>query len=163
YDVSRAYRNGRVQFAGFNPIEHGMQVNFGATAAGLTLNSLVVNAGASTLSAQARVQNYSHPSVDGSYQATVSTAELGSILKVTPFPAGQVDVQGTVHYEHRTDRPVLENLATEGQFRSALLALNLPQARSSVRALTGDYRLAGGTLEARKVQGDLLGGRVLGE
>lgn len=163
YDGSLGYRNGRIQFAGLSPIEHGVQVDFGATAAGLTLNSLVLNAGASTISAQARVQNYSGPSVDGSYQAAVSTAELGKILKASPFPAGQVDLQGTVHYEHRPDRPLLDNLATNGEFRSALISLDLPQARASVRAFRGDYRLADGTLEARKVQGDVLGGRVAGE
>ena len=39
----------------------------------------------------------------------------------------------------------------------------MPQARANFRALSGDYRLSGGTLEARNVQGDVLGGKVSGE
>ena len=39
----------------------------------------------------------------------------------------------------------------------------MPQAHANFRALSGDYRLSGGTLEARNVRADVLGGKVSGE
>ena len=163
YDGTLGYRDGRVQVGAFNPVEHGLEVRFGATPAGMTFDSLVLNAGASIISAQARLQNYDNPAVDGSYQADVSTQEIGKILKATPFPVGQVSAQGTVHYQNHADQSFLDNLLIAGQFRSKALALNMPQARANVRAVSGDYRLSGGTLEARNVRADVLGGRVSGE
>lgn len=163
YDGTLGYRDGRVQVGGFNPVVHGLEVRFGATPSGVTFDSLVLNAGASTVSAQARLQGYDNPAVDGSYRADVSTQELGKILKATPFPVGQVNAQGTVHYQNRADHTFLDNLLIAGQFRSQALALNMPQAHANVRAVSGDYRLSGGTLEARNVHADVLGGKVSGE
>ena len=115
------------------------------------------------VSVQAHLQDYSNPSVDGSYQADLSTWKLGNILKATSFPAGQVNLQGTLHYLNRADQSLLDNLALPDKFRSPALALNLPQGAASVRALSGEYRLGGGTLEVRNVQADVLGGRSVGE
>jgi uncharacterized protein involved in outer membrane biogenesis len=163
YDGTLGYRDGRVQLGGFNPVQHSVQARFSAAPSGLTLDSLVLNAGSSTMSVQARLQDYANPSVDGSYQAALSTGELGDILKVTWLPAGQVNLQGTLYYKSRADQPLLDSLSVAGQFRSPVLALNLLQARASVRALTGEYRLNSGTLEARNVQADVLGGRMTGD
>jgi translocation and assembly module TamB len=162
YDGMLGYRDGRVQYGGFNPVQHGMQVRFGATPSGLTLDSLVLIAGSSTMSVQAHLQDYGNPSVDGSYRADLSTRDLVKILKVNSIPAGQVNLQGTLYYQNRTDHPFLDNISTAGQFRSPDLALNMPQVHANVRALTGEYRLSGGTLEARNVQADVLGGKMLG-
>ena len=163
YDGTLGYRDGRFQFGGFNPVLHGLQVRFGATPSGVTFDSLVLNAGASKISAQAHLQDYGNPLVDGSYRAEVSTQELGKILKAAPFPAGQVNLQGNLHYQNRADHSILDNISTTGQFRSQTLALNMPQAHANFRGVSGDYRLSGGTLEARSVQGDVLGGKVSGE
>ena len=162
YAGSLAYRDSRVHFGSFNPVEHGMQVRFGATPAGLRIDSLVLNAGASTLSAQAYLQNYSDPSVKGSYQADISTPELGRFLKVASMPAGQVNLQGNLHYQNRTDHPFLDNLTTNGRFRSPALTVKLAQAHANVRALNGEFRLSDGTLEARNVLGDVLAGKISG-
>ena len=114
------------------------------------------------MSVQAHLQDYGNPSVDGSYRADLSTRDLVKILKVNSIPAGQVNLQGTLYYQNRTDHPFLDNISTAGQFRSPDLALNMPQVHANVRALTGEYRLSGGTLEARNVQADVLGGKMLG-
>ena len=111
YDGTLGYRDGRFQFGTFNPVQHGLQVRFGATPSGMIFDSLVLNAGASTVSVQAHLQDYGNPSVDGSYRADISTQELGKILKATPFPAGQVNLQGTLHYQNRADHPLLDNIS----------------------------------------------------
>ena len=162
YDGALGYRDGRVKFGSFNPVQHGVEVRFAAAPSGLSVDSLVLNAKSSTMSAQAHLKDYGNPSVDGSYQADISTVELGKILKATPFPAGQVSLRGTLHFQNRADHPVLDNLFTTGEFRSPALALTMPQVRTTIRALIGEFRLDSGTLEARNVQGDVLGGKVSG-
>jgi translocation and assembly module TamB len=157
------YRDGRVQFGSFNPVQHSVDVHFGATPAGLTLDSLQLDAGSSKMSVQAHLQDYSNPAVDGSYQVNLSTGELGAILKAASFSAGQVNLQGTLHYVNRPGQPLLDSLALDGKINSPYMALNLPQGRASVQALSGEYRLSGGTLEVRNVQAGVLGGRMSGD
>ena len=160
YDGSVGYRDGRVRFGNFGVVEHSAEARFGATPARLTLDSLILSAGSSSLSLQAHLDDYSHPSVEGSYQMAVSTAQLGSIVKAASVPVGRVTLQGTLDYVTRANQPLLDTLTLAGQFQSSALALNLPQAHTAVRALTGEYRMSGGTFEARNVHGDVLGGRL---
>jgi translocation and assembly module TamB len=162
YDGTFGYRDGRVQFGGFNPILHGVQARFGATSSGVTFDSLVLDAGSSKMSAQGRLQDYGNPSVEGSYQADISTRELGRILKVTSIPAGQVSLQGTLHYQNRAGHPILDGISTAGQFRSPVIAINVPQAHANVRALTGEYHLSEGTIAVRNLRAAVLGGRISG-
>ena len=147
YDGTLGYRDGHFQFGTFNPVQHGLQVRFGATPSGTIFDSLVINAGASTVSVQAHLQDYGNPSVDGSYRADVSTLELGKILKATPFPAGQVNVQGTLHYQNRADHPLVDNISTAGQFRSQALALEY--APGACELSGGQRRLSAERRDAR--------------
>jgi len=126
----------------------------------LTLDSFVLEAGSSKISAQGHLQDYGNPSVEGSYQADISTRELGRILEVTSIPVGQVNLRGTLHYQHRTDHPIVENISAAGQFRSPVMAINMPQAHVNVRGLAGEYHLSGGTLEVRNAHADGLGGKA---
>ncbi|HXW13563.1 MAG TPA: hypothetical protein VEN79_03555, partial [Terriglobia bacterium] len=163
YDGTLGYRDGRFQVGGFNPVQHGLQVRFGATPSGVTFPPLMFSAGGSTITVQARLRDYGNPLIDGSYQADVSTKELGKILKVTPFPAGQINGRGSLHYQNRANHTFLDNFSTAGQFHSQALALKMPQVHAKFRAVSGDYRLSGGTVEAHNVQCDVLGGKVSGE
>jgi len=162
YSGISTYRDGRIRFGSFNPVQHSLQARFSATPVGLTLDSLKLDAGSSTISVQAHIQDYRNPTVDGSYQLDLSTSELGNILKAALFPTGRVNLQGTLHYVNRAGQAPLDNLTLAGQFHSQALALNLPQGRASVQELNGDYRLGGGTLEARNVQASVLGGSMSG-
>ena len=73
YDGTLGYRDGRIHFGTFNPIETGLQVHFGAAPSALNINSLVLNAGPSTLSVQGQLHDYGNPSIDASYQADLDT------------------------------------------------------------------------------------------
>jgi translocation and assembly module TamB len=162
YDGSLAYRQARVQFGVYRPFLHDLEVRFIAAPAGLTLNSVQLRSGSSWLKAQLRLENYSNPSVAGSYQAEVWTNELARLLKGGRLPSGRVNTQGTVNYKNETGRPLVERLVLAGKFSSPALAVTLPQARATVRTVTGEYRLERGDLEVRSLQADALGGHVAG-
>ena len=50
------------------------------------------------VTADARMRDYTSPSVEGSYQAVVSGGELGKLLKNKLLPGGQINTKGIVRY-----------------------------------------------------------------
>jgi translocation and assembly module TamB len=160
YDGSLSYRDGRLRFGDYNPLQHDFQAQFGAAPSGLTLNSLKVSSGASCITARAHLENYSNPRVDGSYDVLLSTHDFRDLLKNNSLPTGEVTTKGAVHYRNKPGQAFLNSLSVQGVLGSPALAIDSPQARASIRALKGDYRLEEGTLEARNVQVDALGGHL---
>jgi autotransporter translocation and assembly factor TamB len=160
YDGNLSYRQGRIRYGAYNPLEHDLRATIGATPSGLTLKSLQIASGTSRITAQARLQNYSNPTVDGSYDALLATGELREFLKNSALPAGEVSLRGKVHYQDQPGQPLMNNLAVEGQLSSPSLAVENPQVRAAVHTLKAEYRLNQGNLELRQMQANILGGHV---
>ena len=160
YDGTLGYRQGRVAFDDFNPLQHDFQVRFNATPSGLTLSQIVLASDPFRVTADASMKNYASPFVEGSYQAVVSGGELGKLLKNKLLPGGQITTRGNIRYRSHPRKPFLENLSIEGQLDSPELAIDLPEARTRARSFKGEYRLYGGTFEARKLQATVLDGQV---
>ena len=163
YEGSLNYREGRLQFGDYSPLLHGLEAQFGAAPSGLTLNSLKLTSGSSRISAQAHLENYSNPVVDGSYDVFLATRDLRGLLKNNSLPAGEISTKGALHYRSKPGQALLDGLSIQGELGSPALSINSPQARTSVRALRGEYRLDEGTLVARNVQMDVLGGHLAAE
>ena len=159
YRGTLSYRVGRIHFGNLAPVPTSLHLRFGATASTLTVNSVTLTSGKTTLSASGRVQNYSNPSASASYHATISTADVAPILNTSILPAGEVAIDGQLQYQSRADHPLIENLSTAGGFRSASLVSELPQARAEARAVAGTYRLSDGALTT-KLSGHVMGGTV---
>ncbi|MGA2075408.1 MAG: translocation/assembly module TamB domain-containing protein [Terriglobia bacterium] len=160
YDGSLSYRDGRIRYGAYNPLQHNLEATIEATPSGLTLKSLQIASGTSRISAQAQLQNYSNPTVDGSYDVRLATGEFRKILKNAALPAGQVSMRGKVHYQNQAGQPLLNNLAVEGDLSSPSLEVENPQVRAAVQALQAVYRLNQGELEVRQMQANILGGHV---
>ncbi len=163
YDGTLGYRQGRIRFDGYNPLPHDLEAHFRANPSGLTLDSVRLSSGDSRLTAQAHLQDYTNPVVDGSYEAVISTTQLRAILKNESLPTGAISTTGTIRYQNVAGAPLLRSLSAQGKISSAALGIDTPQARASMRALRGDYRLENGTLEVRNLVVDLLGGRLAAE
>jgi translocation and assembly module TamB len=163
YDGSISYRQGRVRFGEYNPLQHEVEAQFAVAPSGLTLNSLKLTSGSSRITAQAHLENYSNPVVDGSYDVLLATGDFKDLLKNNSLPAGEVSTRGTIHYRSKPGQALLDGLSIEGELGSPVLSIDSPQARASVRALRGEYRLDEGTLVARNVQMGVLGGHVSAE
>jgi translocation and assembly module TamB len=160
YDGRLSYREGRLRFGDYNPLQHDLDAQFGAGPSGLALNSLRLSSGASRITAQAHLENYSNPTVDGSYDVLLATGDLRNLFKNNVLPASEVSTKGTVHYGSSPSQAVLDGLSIRGELGSPALAMDFPQAHASVRALKGQYQLQGGTLEVRNVEMDILGGHL---
>ena len=160
YDGSLSYQQGRIRYGDYNPLQHDLRAAIAATPSVLTLKSLQIESGSSRLTAQARLQNYSNPTVDGSYDVLLATGELREVLKNDALPAGEVSLRGKVHYQNQLGQPLMNNLATEGELSSPALLVESPQVRAAVHTLAAEYRLNQGNLEVRQMQADVLGGHV---
>jgi translocation and assembly module TamB len=162
YDATLSYRQARIQYSAFNPFKHDLDVHLAAARSGVKIDSLLVTIGSSWVKAQAQMQGYSSPKVQGSYQASLSTTELRRIVKDTTLPAGRVNAMGSVNYRDQPGQSLLDSVSLSGKFSSAELAVSMAQVRTSIRAVAGEYRLRGGTVEVSRVQANVLGGRVDG-
>jgi translocation and assembly module TamB len=160
YDGSLSYRQGRLRYGAYNPLEHDLEATFGAAPSGLTLKSLQIASGTSRISGQARLQNYPNPTVDATYDVSLTTGEFRKSLKNDALPAGKVSMRGKVHYQNQAGQPPLNNLAVEGELSSPSLEVENPQVRAAVQALQAEYRLSHGDLEVRQMQANILGGHV---
>jgi len=160
YSGALSYREGHVKFGDFNPLGHDFQTRFSATASNLNLNSMVLASAPFKITAELTLRDYSNPSIDGTYQAVVSSAQLGKLLKSSSLPRGQLTTKGTIHYQNAPQQAVLNGLSLAGRVNSPELAFDLPEVRAGVRSFRANYRLEGGTLEARDVQAEALGGQL---
>ncbi|HEV2382040.1 MAG TPA: translocation/assembly module TamB domain-containing protein [Terriglobia bacterium] len=162
YNAALSYRQARIQYGTFNPFEHDLYVRLAAARSGVKLDALQVTIGSSWLKAQAQMRGYRNPSVQGSYQASLSTTELRRVVKDPTLPAGQVNTEGSINYQDTPGRSLLDSLSVSGKFASAELAVSTPQARTTIRSVAGEYHLDQGAVEVSRVQADVLGGQVAG-
>ncbi|MBZ5534933.1 MAG: translocation/assembly module TamB domain-containing protein [Acidobacteriia bacterium] len=163
YNSTLSYRRGRLQLSHLNPLQHDLDARFNASPSGINLDHIKVTTISSRLSAQASVRDYSHPAVEGTYQANISLEELKTILKETSLPVGEVAVNGAARYHYVPGQPFLDGLFLEGHFSSSVLALRMQGVHGEARAARGQYRLEKGNLEATHLEAELLGGRIRGD
>ncbi|MGH9431760.1 MAG: hypothetical protein ACRD3T_09475, partial [Terriglobia bacterium] len=160
YRGTISYKEGIVRFAHFNPLQHHLETTFSAAPSGLTVDHLVVVSGASRISAQAHLTDYSNPSIRGTYRMNISDRQLQDILKNPQLPIGEMIVGGSLHYQRAPGQPFLRSLALDGQLNSSRLDVSIPQAHSALRELRARYQLEQGNLRIRGLEAELLGGNV---
>src|SRR5262252_5232854 len=96
YDGSLSYRNGKLQYGNLRPLPHDLDASFNATPSEFKLKPLVLAVASSTIRLEGSVQNYSHPSADGSYTITIHPQDLRAVLKNPSIPTGEVTLAGSL-------------------------------------------------------------------
>lgn len=163
YSGSVRYKQGRVQFTDFNPFVHNLDVDFTAAATGLEFKEILVTTDQSRVSFRGNLTDYSNPTAEGLFDATISTEDLRTVLKVDSVPIGQVATAGSLRYRDAGDGTFLHSLFLDGQLHSPLLAVRSPQVSGNLRAFRSHYRLEKGNLVADGLRANLLGGDFTGE
>jgi translocation and assembly module TamB len=159
YRGSISYDRGRLQYGNEPVFAHSLEARFSATPARFSLESALLKVGSSSVSLQADVNNYSNPAIDGHYDVRVHTQDLSSITKPLES-AGDILLSGAVHYESAQNRPFLRSISIDGHIASNELAASSPEGHVDLRRLQGHYQLSHGTLQARDVAFETLGGRI---
>ena len=162
YDGTLSYRDGRIQFGEFNSLQHSLEANFIAEPSGLTLSSATVSSGSSRITATGRLKDYSQPVIEAGYEAALSGGDLGVLLNYRAFPSGEINSKGLVHYQSNSGQTFWDTFSAQGDVASPALSIALPQARTTLRAFSGAYRLEHGTLNATNLKAAVAGGHVDG-
>jgi translocation and assembly module TamB len=159
YSGSLAYANGHLRYAEYEPLRHDLSATFSATPSGFSLDSAKLKVASSSLSLRAKVSDYVHPSVDGTYEANLHTQDFAG-LSPAMTPAGDVLLRGDLHYANSGNQPLLQSLSLSGQIAGDVLTAVSADAHLELKKLRGSYRLAHGSLRAEELSADVLGGAV---
>ncbi|GAC1701330.1 MAG: hypothetical protein NVS9B4_04400 [Candidatus Acidiferrum sp.] len=160
YAGAIAYQDGRVKFGNMSPVEHRLDAAFTVGEAAGSLDHLKITMGASQLSAQAKVNNYSKPVVDGQYQIVISAADVDHLTHDSTLRNGELSTQGSLHYETQEGQGFIDVVLLQGTLASDRLGIATRQVQTDLRSIQGHYKLQNGTLTAPDLQVDLLGGRL---
>ena len=160
YNGRLSYRNGRLQYGDLKPLPHDLTASFNATPSEFKLKPLVLTVASSIIQLQGNVQNYSHPSAQGSYEITIHPQDFRPVLKNPSIPTGEVTLAGSLRYQYQADAPMLRAVVLDGHLNSRELVVNTPDLRTAIRNIRGEFRLANGNLDAHGMEADLLGGHL---
>lgn len=161
YDGSLSYRDGHLKYGTYRPLPHELNATFTANPDQFQLKPLVLKMASSSVRIEGKVQNFSTPSVNGSYTITVFPQDFRRALNNPTLPAGEIVLAGSLRYQYSVNEPMLRTVVMDGDLSSRELAVDSPQLRTVIRNLKGAFRLANGNFDARGVEAELLGGRVL--
>ena len=159
YDGNFSYDNGHLQYAHYAPLPHHLNLQFSATPDRFDLRSMLLAVGSSEIALNAEVSNYSNPVADGDYRIQIHTQDFAA-MSPSVSPAGDISLEGKLHYQTAPNQPMVRNLAIDGRVESNLLTAFASGRRLEFRRMQGTYRLAGGTLQLNNLSLETLGGRV---
>jgi translocation and assembly module TamB len=154
-----SYDNGHLHYGQYAPLPHSFLARFGATRAGLSIDSAVMKVGNSVASVRATVSNYADPVVAGDYNLRIDTHDVASMAPAYKL-SGELSLIGQIHYQNLPEHSLLRSLAIEGQIASEALSSATSNGRVAVSKLKGRFQLANGALHADAIEFDSLGGRV---
>ena len=163
YSGSLRYRDGQLQFGSFNPIPHNVEAQFKATPNTFYLTNAKIESGYSEFNATATLSHYGDPTINAQYDAVLDGAVVRQILKNPSIPSGNIATNGSVHYQHSSQLPLLDSLTVEGSLTSQRLDVREKRIRTQVRNVAAHYSLKNGNLSVRQAHANLLGGAADGD
>jgi translocation and assembly module TamB len=162
YRGTLSYSNGRLRYANYAPLSHDFRATFVATRDRFTLEPAILKVGASDLIFHAGLSNYSSPVADGEYQIHLHSQDFAGLFP-SARAAGDVLLQGKLHYQNSPNHPFLRAISTDGSIGSEVLSAAASGRTIQVRNLRGNYQLAGGNLQISAVKLETLGGEITGD
>lgn len=165
YSGDLGYKNGRIVYGTYAPVEHSLQAKAGITPQKFTLEKLELETGKSSVGLSAAVNNYTSPNMEaeGSYEAVLEASDFQRILKDPTLPSGPAKLTGQLNYQADPNRPMLETVSVAGDVSSSGLAVKTPSLQTEVRDVFARYKLAGGNVEVNNIRARLLGGTLSGK
>ncbi|HEU4415856.1 MAG TPA: AsmA family protein, partial [Candidatus Angelobacter sp.] len=165
YSGEIGYKNGKIVYGTYAPVEHTLQAKFGVTPQKFTLEKLDLVAGNSHVALSAAVNNYTSPAMqaEGKYEAELVAGDFQRIMKDSSLPIGTVKLAGDLSYQADPSRPMLETVTASGDVSSSGLAVKTPSLQTEIRELHAYYKLSGGNAEVNDVRARILGGTLTGK
>ena len=162
YRGTLAYGDGRVVIENFRPATHNLQLAFIVGRSGIQIDPITLATEQSRVTAHAKIADYEHPRVTGSYEGALSTSEVLRLTNSAPVTSGSLAISGEFTYINAAGKSWVENVDVNGKVTSEKLVVAAGRKNVEARSVRGDYRLQGGNLSVRNIGADALGGRVSG-
>lgn len=165
YHATLSYLDGRVRYGSLNPFTHQLQVSLTADAAGVAIESLALEAGTSWVKAQGTIGGYRASQINGTYEASVSAADLTQLLPPAGSHqsiSGRINTHGTASYRSRENRQALDTLTMSGEVSGSAATFISPRFRVAMQSVAAEYVLDHGNLNVRQLEAELLGGHLSG-
>ena len=159
YRGSVSYDSGRLRYGKYAPLSHSFAANFNATPSDFSIDSASVRVASSTLTLHGRLANYSHPVVAGDYELRLHAQDFSELASKVQ-PAGDIFLKGQLNYRDEINQNLIQSVDAEGEIASEKLTAVSGDTRMEMRKLQGKYRLAHGTLLAKTIKAELLGGKI---
>lgn len=159
YRADLRYARGRIVAKDFNPLDHSFELHITADSTRCRIDQWKMVTASSQLEGSGVIRDYAHPNFKGVYEATISSEEIGFLLKTRGFPSGAIALQGDMKYEAPPgDHDFLDAAFLDGTLQSAALAIPAANSSLTARQLQGSYTLDHGFLRFKELQGQLLQG-----
>lgn len=162
YSGTIGYSNGRILYAQYPPIEHSLKAEFFATPSRFSLKSALLSVGSSHVLLHADITDFSNLKANGSYDVLVHTQEFAPLLRGIKS-VGDLRLSGDAGYQTRNGQSFLRSISVSGNLESGALSIAASDAAFRIQRLEGRYRLADGTLTAKAIKIDSLGGKITGD
>jgi len=160
YDGSLSYDRGRITARTLTPFEHDARLTFAAKRSTLAIRSLALSTGRTRATAQATLTDYSHPRIQGTYQATIFTPDFARVLNSSSIPDGQVQTSGSLAYDASSNQPFLSVISVDGHMDAPDLVAHADGIYADARQVRANYVLRGGDLRVADLAAEVLGGSL---
>ena len=161
YRVSAGYDQGVVAYQDLKPVPHALNLRATATRSGITIDELVGTTGKSRISVSGALNNYANPSLNGTYQANVDTAEAVALAVAASTSAnGLIQLRGKINYQPKDRVPFINGLSVDGSLDSNSLSYRTPAAHGALSAVRARYQLSNANFYVSEAQAATLGGRI---
>jgi translocation and assembly module TamB len=161
YSGSIAYDNGHLRYDKYAPKTHSFNASFTATPSRFELKSAAISVASSTIKLVGDVTDYSAPTAQGTYNIALHAQDFAD-LAPEQKTSGDIALKGNFHYQDSSDKPFLKSIEIDGDARSEVLASVISGRRIEVRNFHGQYEVANGSLRAKNIRTEMLGGSITG-
>src|SRR5262249_54415068 len=130
------YQNGRIRFRDWNPLVHSLESEFESTPGTFTITHCTVSTGASEVKVEATLNDFAHPKVKGTYQASIDSVDLEQVLHGLPLHSDVVNLVGSAQFQSDPNRTLLQALILDGNMNSSALGIHTAAIDTELRDIS---------------------------
>ncbi len=160
YSGSLSYKDGHLVSGTLQTFPHSLDAQFDATRSTFHLSNTKLSSGSSQVLLNATLNDYSHPAVQATYDASLDGQQIRDVLGNPSVPVGFVQLRGSVQYQDNGNQPLLDDIVLAGDLTSQQLDVRTPTLRVRIANLLGHYSMAGGKATVQDLRAGLLGGEL---
>ena len=160
YSGTLSYSDGQVVYGIIRPIPHNLDAEFDATPTTFHLSRARLTSGGSQLNLTATLNNYENPVATGQYNLTLNCGEVRHSLRSYSMPTGILSSSGSLQYNQKANRTLLQTLTLSGELNSRELDIATAQAGAAITNMSGHFALQNGDATLHDLRASLFGGAL---